>query len=460
MLQALRQVSLFQNLTEEQFQCLPQGIDVSLKPGEMLFQQGDSPEYFYIVFEGAIEIARAVCNQKIVLATYNKGMFFGEVPLLAGTLHLASGQAVIKSHVYCLKEEDFWQMLSLCPSLRRIVSNHMAARMQELQALSQQREKLVSLGTLAAGLAHELNNPASAARRAAGQMRAPLLFLQTLALRQIEQHLKPVQLQHLLKLQRQGSEHHTTFNQLDSLALSEMEDELTEWLKEQGVANGWKMAPTLVAAGLNAQQLTGISESVNADVLSEVIAWLEATLAGVSLMHQLDHSTSRISEIIQAVKAYSYMDQAPLQEIDLHAGLDNTCIILNHKLKKHNIKVVRKYAPDLSRLMAHGSELNQVWTNLIDNAIEAISSQGTIWIRTSNENDCVFVEIADNGSGIPPEIQSRIFEPFFTTKPVVGTGLGLEIVHRIIVGQHKGDIRCFSKPGDTCFQVRLPTRKH
>lgn len=468
MLETLRQVSLFKELTEEQLQRLPEGIDVWLDSGEMLFKQGDPPEYFYIVLEGAIQITREVRNQQLVLGIYDTGMFFGEVPLLAGTLHLSSGQAVDKSHVYCLGEDGFWQMLALCSSLRKVVLVYMATRLQELQVLSQQREKLIALGTLAAGLAHELNNPAAAARRAAGQLREPLEVLQALALRRIEQHLTPAQFQRLLELQRQTSEHSNTLNQLDCLtlnrlnclALSEQEDELTDWLEEQGVADGWKLAPTLVAAGVEVQQLAAIDESVSADVFSDVVTWLEATLAGVGLMHELDHSTTRISELIQAVKAYSHMDQALLQEVDLHAGLDNTLLILSHKLRKHNIVVVREYAHDLPRVMAHGSELNQVWTNLIDNAIDAIGSQGTIWVRTASEKDYVLVEIADNGSGITPEIQSRIFEPFFTTKQVgAGTGLGLEIVHRIVVGQHKGDIRCFSKPDDTRFQVRLPTSR-
>ena len=464
MLEALRQIPLFQNLTQEQLTCIPQGTELWLNPGEMLFNQGEPPEYFYIVFEGAVRISRKVGNQDLVLDTYDTGMFFGEVPLLAGTLHLASGQAAVKSHLYCLQEKDFWQMLIICPSLRKVVLGHMANRMQELQILSQQREKLISLGTLAAGLAHELNNPAAAARRAAGHLQEPIEGLQTLAVRLIEQHLTPTQLERLMKLQRDAIEYATTSQCCDFLAQSEREDELTDWLEAHGIADGWRLASTLVAGGLNAQQLGSVGAGA-ADGLSDAVSWLEATLAANGLLRELERATARVSELVKAVKTYSYMDQGPLQEVDLHEGLDNTLTILGHKLKKYAIEVIRKYDPSLPRILTHGSELNQVWTNLIDNAIDAIASrmndaireQGMIWVRTSREQEAVVVEIADNGSGIPLELQSRIFEPFFTTKEVgAGTGLGLEIACRIVIGQHHGDIRLFSQPGDTRFQVRLP----
>jgi signal transduction histidine kinase len=328
---------------------------------------------------------------------------------------------------------------------------------QELQVLSQQHEKLIALGKLAAGLAHELNNPASAARRAAAQLCPTMQVLQALALRCIEQHLTPTQLQRLLELKRDAIEHVATL-QPDSLAVIDLEDELTDWLSSRGVVDGWRLAPTLVGAGLNARALEAIFDWVAIDTLSDVLAWLEATLAVEGLLNVLEQGTDRIFEIVKAVKAYSYMDRAPLQDVDLHEGLDNTLTILGYKLKSRSVTVIREYSPNLPCIPAYGSALNQVWTNLIDNAIDAVGSRGTVWLRTSSEKEYVYVEIADNGAGIPPEIQSRIFEPFFTTKEVgAGTGLGLEIVYRIVVGQHKGDIHCFSVPGNTRFQVRLPS---
>ena len=331
-------------------------------------------------------------------------------------------------------------------------------KMQELQMLSQQHEKLIALGKLAAGLAHELNNPASAARRAAGHLCDKIQVIQAVALRCIEQHLTPTQLERLLELKRDAIKHTATLNHLDSLAQIDLEDELTDWLESHGVGDAWRLAPTLVAGGLNTLALEAVFDHVETDALNNVLTWLEATLAVASVVNVLEQSSERIFEIVKAVKAYSYMDRAPLQDVDLHEGLDNTLTILGYKLKSCSVMVIREYEQNLPSIRAYGSALNQVWTNLIDNAIDAVDEGGTVWLRTSSDKNYVTVEIADNGPGIPPEIQSRIFEPFFTTKEVgAGTGLGLEIAYRIVVGQHNGDIRCFSKPGDTRFQVCLPT---
>ncbi len=329
---------------------------------------------------------------------------------------------------------------------------------QEFQMLCQQHEKLIALGKLAAGLAHELNNPASAARRCAGHLCQKVQVLQALALKYIEQHFTPTQLDRILQLKRVDIKHAVTFQHLDSLAQIDLEDELTDWLESQGIVDGWKLAPTLIAGGLNTLALEAISSQVATNTLGDVLAWLEATLAVTSVLKVLEQSTDRIFEIVNAIKAYSYMDRDPLQDVDLHEGLDNTLTILSYKIKSRRITVIREYDQNLPCIPAYGSALNQVWTNLIDNAIDAVGEGGKVWVCTSKEKDYIIVEIADNGPGIPPEIQSRIFEPFFTTKEVgAGTGLGLEIAYRIIVGQHNGDIRCFSKPGDTRFQVRLPS---
>lgn len=456
MLEQLRQIPLFQNLTDEQLLCIPPGLEMWLEPGENLFQQGDLAQYFYLVMEGAVRITREVGKQKIVLGNYDTGMFFGEVPLLAGTLHLASGQATTKSRLYCLKEEDFWQVLTICPSIRKLVLGFMANRMQELQILSQQREKLASLGTLAAGLAHELNNPAAAANRATGQLREPLECLETLALKPIAQHLTVDDRDRLLALQKSAVAQIVATNCCNPLVLSEREDELTDWLEARGIAAAWKLAPTLAAAEISVEQLAAIVGSASPVATTDVVTWLESTLATACLLNELEQSTIRVSQLIKAVKGYTYMDRAPLQEVDVNEDLENTLVILSHKLKQHGVVVNREYNRSLPRITAHGSELNQVWTNLIDNAIDALGEDGTIWVRTSKQEDRLLIEIADNGAGIPPEIQPRIFEPFFSTKGVGSTGLGLEVAHRTVVDRHQGEIRFSSQSGETRFQVYLP----
>lgn len=459
MLELFQKIPLFKDLSSEQLKCLLNGTNIWLNPGDFLFRQGEPAKCFYVVFEGAIRVTREIGNKEVVLATYDAGTFLGEVPILAGTLHLASGQAVGRCHIYCLHYEEFWQMLMFCPSVRKAVLGLMASRMQELQMLTQQHDKLISLGTLAAGLAHELGNPTAAGRRAAGQLHNTVNLLENLALKSVEQHLTSAQLKHLLDLKRKAIEQTARFSDFDPIDQMDLEDELAEWLEEHSVADGWKLAPTLVAAGINAQQLEVIGSQVGANVLRTVLTWLEATLTVPSVLNVLEQSVSRISELVNAVKAYSYMDQSPLQKVAIHEGIENTLTILGYKLRKHRTQMICEYDPNLPTIQAYGSALNQVWTNLIDNAIDAMGEGGKIWVRASSEKDYVLVEIADNGPGIPPEIQPRIFDPFFTTKEIgVGTGLGLEIAYRIIVGQHSGSIHCFSKPGDTRFQVRLPIR--
>ncbi len=258
-------------------------------------------------------------------------------------------------------------------------------------------------------------------------------------------------------MQHEAEVRSKSVSRLDPLTQSDREDELADWLEDRGVDNGWKLAPTLVAAGLDAEYLQKmVKEDVSADTLSSILVWLETTLSTAGLVQQVEQSTDRISRLVKAVKEYSYMDQAPLQTIDVHEGLENTLTILSYKLKQKSVVVNREYDRQLPHLEVFGSELNQLWTNLIDNAIDAVDNAGQIWLRTWLESDRLHVEIADNGSGIPPEIQGRIFEPFFTTKEVGrGTGIGLVTSYRIVV-RHNGDIRVFSQLGDTRFQVRLP----
>ncbi len=457
--ETLRQVPLFSHLPDDQLQCLADpGKEIWLQPGDQIAKQGDPPDGFYIILEGQTEWTRTVDGQSMHAVNLEAGDVFAELILLLDEPYPTSGRALTPVHLYKLSPDAFWQMLDTCPQVRKGILKISAQRSQIHEAVSQQQAKLISLGTLSAGLAHELNNPAAAVKRSVQNLEDILQKLPTLALKLHQQPLTGEKLAFLSDLYQQATTTAKSCSHLDPITRSEAEDEVSDWLEAHDVDDGWKLAPTLVASGLDTDRLDEVLTNVSSECLGDVLAWLEATLTGVGLMGEIKLSTGRISELIKAMKEYSYMDRAPLQEVDVHEGIESTLTILKHKLKG-GVVVKREYG-DLPRICAYGSQLNQVWTNLIDNAIDATGGKGQIWIRTCQEGDRVLVEIADDGVGIPPDIQPRIFEQFFTTKQVgKGTGLGLDIARRIVVGQHKGDIRFDSQPGNTRFQVRLPIAK-
>jgi signal transduction histidine kinase len=317
-------------------------------------------------------------------------------------------------------------------------------------------EKLATLGKLSAGMAHELNNPAAAAQRGAAQLQATFAHLQQTHLKLGELDLTQAQLESLLNLDELAQKRAKKPADMDSLTRSDREYELEEWLEERGVESAWEVAPTLVNLGYDCDALNTLVASFGAGQFRAVIDWLSATYTIYSLLEEIGQGTGRISEIVKALKGYTYLDQAPIQLVDLHDGLDSTLVILRSKLKP-GVTVHREYAADLPQIQARGSELNQVWTNLIDNAIGAMNGEGQITLRTSHDETWVVIEIEDNGPGIPEEIMPNLFDPFFTTKaPGEGTGLGLNISHNIIVQKHQGRIDIDSRPGRTRFEVRLP----
>lgn len=452
---AFRQVPLFAQLTSEQLESIARGTEVWLQPGDYVATEGDPPDNFYLLLEGQVEWTRKVGQQDVYVVTYQAVTFWGHEPILLNIPYPVSGRALSAVHLYKLKTDTFWHMLSICPSITRGLLTTVVQRHGNTQAVSLEHAKLVSLGTLAAGLAHELNNPAAAARRAVDGLQESFEASQSLAFKLQEGGV--ISSQCLAEIGREVQERAKTAPTLDSLAQSDREEEIAAWLEAHGLEDGWRMASTLATSGLDVAWLETLALSVPRGEVQNLLAWIGASLTTRDLLAQAKGSTERISTLVKAVKEYSFMDQAPLQEVDVHEGLENTLVILGYKLKKGDIVVTRSYDQSLPHIYAYGSELNQVWTNLIDNAIDALGGQGRIWIRTSQEADRLLVEIADNGPGIPASVQPRIFEPFFTTKDVgKGTGLGLDIARRIVVGQHKGDIRVFSEPGDTRFQVRLP----
>lgn len=314
----------------------------------------------------------------------------------------------------------------------------------------------MALGKLSAGLAHELNNPAAGVTRAANDLLMTLKELRAADLRLCRHDLTVEQQDTIRKFEDAALDHMPTTAQANSLEQSDKEDLVALWLEGHGVNDAWKLSGNLVEAGIDEEGLQRISDFLEKDAFDDVLARVNAQLSAVKLASEIKVGTTRISELVGAIKEYSYMDQASVQEVDLHRGIESTLLILKYKLKKKNIEVIRDYAEDLPHIKAYGSELNQVWTNLIVNAVDAMSEGGTLKIRTKKEPTDVLVEIRDSGAGIPADLRLRIFEPFFTTKPVgEGTGLGLDTVSRI-VRKHRGNIRFESKPGDTCFQVRLP----
>jgi signal transduction histidine kinase len=327
-----------------------------------------------------------------------------------------------------------------------------------MEGYTQQREKLASLGTMAAGLAHELNNPAAAARRAAAHLQETTDKVQSF-LCQLTKHLEPVNWQQLLDASQEALDSQAQAPALDHLARSDRAEAIATWLADRGVASAWDSAPTFVSAGLDLPWLEDLAGKLPPASRVDALGWLEARLNLKSLVGQIEQSTGRIVELVKAVKSYSYMDQSPMQEVDVHEGLESTLTMLGHKLK--NVTLLRSFDRSLPCIPAYGSELNQVWTNLIDNAIHAVNGCGKICIGTCRDDDQVLVEIVDNGPGIPPEVQTHMFEPFFTTKSVgTGTGLGLIISNRIVGDRHGGEIEFESKPGETRFKVRLPIMRH
>jgi signal transduction histidine kinase len=457
-IETLRKIPLFSHLPEDQLQCLSeQGNEVRLSAGTQIAKQGDPPDGFYIILEGKTEWTRRVGQQEAHAVTLVAGDVFAELILLLDEPYPTSGKALSDVRLYKLTPEEFWEMLQMCPTILRRILKISAERSQIHESVSQQQAKLISLGTLSAGLAHELNNPAAAMRRNVQTLEEVLQKLPSLALKMHQQPISEGQLAFLCDFYARSLSSAKNTDKLDPLTQSELEDEITDWLEDRNVKEAWKLSPVLAAAGLRTDTLDELAQQVDGNCIGGILAWLEATLTGTCLLEEIQQSSQRIYELIKSMKEYSYMDRAPMQEVDVHEGIISTLTILKHKLK-YGITVTKEFG-NLPLICAYGRELNQVWTNLIDNAIDAMNGKGNLKIRTALEGDRVLVEIADNGGGIPEEIQSRIFEQFFTTKEAgKGTGLGLDIARRIVVGQHKGDIRFNSQPGETKFQVRLPIK--
>ncbi len=431
---------------------------VSVPTGQLVLQEGDQGDSLYVVLAGELEVTKRRGSQDVLLALYKPGQFFGEMALLEQAPRSASVRTLQESRLLMISQAAFQTLLSCSPSAPLKILHTVTSRLRSTESALIQNEKMAALGTLAAGLAHELNNPAAAIRRGAVQLRDALVERERLAAQLHSLATDQHQRESLGALQEEVTERKITAPLCDALALSERADELQEWLEDHGVGEAWELAPVLVSSGWESDDLERLAERFSPTQLPVVARWLGASSSVYGLLEEVGQSAEIMSEIVKAVKTYSYLDQAPIQEVDVVESLENTLVLLRPRIDA-NISITRDYADDVPRIEAYGSELNQVWTNLIDNAIDAVEGQGELTLRAFTAESVVTVEVIDDGPGIPPEIQPRIFEPFFTTKaPGVGTGLGLHIAYNIVVHKHRGQIQVASKSGETRLRVVLPIR--
>jgi signal transduction histidine kinase len=433
------------------------GEVVHFADNQVVFSQGDKVWDLYVVISGKIRISKTFANEDTLLAYHGPGQFSGDLSILTGGSAPATGRTVGPTTLLRVTPKTLRALISECSPLAEMILKALAQRSRELDAHVNHEEKLAALGKMSAGLAHELNNPAAAARRASKLMLETILEAPQRMLEQ-DPTWNPSQREVIRQSANEIRERITRgFPKQDPMELSDREGELYDWLESQGSSRAADQAAPLAAASFGVHELESWQATFGTGYgFQKALNWLETVLRMAELAKDLESSTERISELVQAMKEYTYMDQAKFQEIDIHKGLESTLKIMHHKLK-NGVEVKRQYDESSPKICAYAGELNQVWTNLIDNAIDAMGGKGALTIRTAPCEDGVEVEIEDNGPGIPDEVKSRIFEPFFTTKEVgKGTGLGLDISYRIVTFRHGGRIQVHSKPGKTVFSVYLP----
>lgn len=452
----MRRLPLFSGLDEDDLERLYQMASVtSVGPGALLIREGEAGDALYIVIEGELEIVKGLGAREQVLATRGSGEVVGEMALLEQSPRSASARALRGTRLLVIDQAAFRTLLACSSSAAMTILRTIVMRLRNTEALVMQQEKLAALGTMAAGLAHELNNPAAAVQRATAQLGEALGAWERAAARLGE--LGGEEARAASTLRAELAERARQPPRLGPLERSQLEDELQAWLEARDLERAWELAPPLVAAGWTSAELGRALGPLGAARAGAVLEWLAAGANLFGLLHEAHASAGAISALVKAVKSYAYLDQAPVQEVDVHESLETTLVILRHKMKEISLR--REYAAALPRIEAYGSELNQVWTNILDNAVDATGGRGEITIRTFAQGAQVVVELQDDGPGIPEALQGRIFEPFFTTKPPgSGSGLGLHIAYTIVTQRHRGQLRLRSEPGFTCFRVALPLR--
>ena len=452
----LARVPAFAGLPDDQIDWfLSQTRELALEPEEVYIRQGDPADAMMVVLEGQLQ-ARGELGGETVTLPIKAGDVTGALPFSRMKQVPVTGKAITRSRLLRFPAANFPELVQKMPELTGRLVGVMSDRIREATRLEQQRDRLAGLGKLSAGLAHELNNPASAAKRATSQLREMLKQIKDASHALGALDLTAAQKAEIEKLEAALIQHSAP--PPDALTISTLEDQLDAVLRSHGQNDLWQLSANLARKGATEALLESLFASLEPDTARAALLRISASLEIAGLLDEIESSTSRISELVRAIKEYTFMDQAPVQNVDIVKSLETTLIIMNHKLKR-GVAVERNYEPVPLLVDSFGSELNQVWSNIIDNAIDAMHGKGVLRIRTFRDDRCVVVEIADNGPGIPADVKPHIFDPFFTTKAVgEGTGLGLDTVQRI-VRKHSGSIEVSSVPGNTRFQIWLPMSK-
>ena len=449
----LLRIPTFAGLPDDQLDWfISQSQEIVLRAGDTFLQQGAPAVAMIVVLEGEQQMRGALGGEAVTMPL-KPGDISGLLPFSRMKLSVMTGRAVTDGRILKFPSAQFPELVQKMPALAQRLVGLMSDRIRETTRIEQQRDRLAGLGKLSAGLAHELNNPASAAKRATSLLREALHRIKE-SVQELSKHdLTATQKSEIEKLEASFLQPNDTA--LDTLAVTDLEDQIDSLLRSHGQNDLWQLAADLARRGVKPEVLESLFASLDAEVARAALVRIAASVEIANLLIEIESSTSRISDLVRAIKEYTYMDQSTAQNVDIVKGLENTLTIMNHKLKR-GVTVQRQYEKVPLLVNSFGSELNQIWTNIIDNAIDAMGGKGELRVRTYRDDSCVVVEIGDNGPGISPEIKAHIFEPFFTTKGVgEGTGLGLDTVMRI-VKKHRGTIQVTSKPGDTRFQVFLP----